>query len=200
MTKHSSIHEYVNWAKERLDEMDASVAALEERVRHQKADAKAKGEKVIADLKAKRNAFAANVKKQADAGAAAWEHAKSELESSWQQFECELDAYLDAADAQIEEQQALFAKRVAAQERAWREAGEKLAAEAQGVAAARRAEFDAAVKQMQADAAAAKVHLERLKTAQRETWSALRDALAQSRKAFDHANQRAADAFQRAVV
>ena len=44
----------------------------------------------------------------------------------------------------------------------------------------------------------AEARLQKLKQAGSESWTALSDALAESRKAFDQANQRAWDAFRRA--
>jgi hypothetical protein len=67
------------------------------------------------------------------------------------------------------------------------------------VAAARRADVDAAVKQMKSDAAQAEARLQKLKQAGSESWSALSAALAESRKAFDRANQEAWDALKRAA-
>jgi hypothetical protein len=67
------------------------------------------------------------------------------------------------------------------------------------VAAARRADVDAAVKQMKADAAEAEARMQKLKQAGSESWSALSEALAVSRKAFDRANQKAWDALKRAA-
>ncbi|MCC2654567.1 MAG: hypothetical protein K0Q60_4733 [Microvirga sp.] len=52
---------------------------------------------------------------------------------------------------------------------------------------------------MNADAANAEARLHKLKRAGGESWSALSAALAESRKAFDRANQEAGAAFQRAA-
>ncbi len=64
MPAESTMHLYFNWAKERLDEMDAALASLEAKVPQAKADAKAKVEQSIADLKKRRDEFAALAKKQ----------------------------------------------------------------------------------------------------------------------------------------
>lgn len=44
------MHSYLNWTKQRLDEMDATLASLEARASEVKADSKAKAEQLIADL------------------------------------------------------------------------------------------------------------------------------------------------------
>jgi hypothetical protein len=82
---------------------------------------------------------------------------------------------------------------------AWREAADKFHDAAAKVAADRRANVDAAVKQMKAEAAEAEARLEKLKQAGSESRTALSAALAETRKAFDQANQKASDAFKRAA-
>jgi hypothetical protein len=52
---------------------------------------------------------------------------------------------------------------------------------------------------MKADASDADARLQKLKQAGSESWTALSAALAESRKAFDRANQVAWDALQRAA-
>jgi hypothetical protein len=60
-------------------------------------------------------------------------------------------------------------------------------------------ELDAAVKQMKTQASEAEARLQKLKQARDESWSALSAALADSRKAFDRANQASWEAFKRAA-
>jgi hypothetical protein len=55
-----------------------------------------------------------------------------------------------------------------------------------------------AVQQMKAAASATEANVQKLAKAGSESWTALNAALAESRTAFDHANQTAWDAFKRA--
>ena len=68
MSGESKMHFYVNWAKVRLDEMDAALASLEAKVPQIKADSKVKAEQAIADLKKRRDEFASLAKKEAERG------------------------------------------------------------------------------------------------------------------------------------
>jgi hypothetical protein len=63
----------------------------------------------------------------------------------------------------------------------------------------RRGEIEATVKRMEADAAAAEEKLQKLNRAGMQSWSALMGALAETRAAFDRANQAAQEAFKRAA-
>jgi hypothetical protein len=83
--------------------------------------------------------------------------------------------------------------------KAWREAADKFQGAATKVATDRRGDIEAAVKQMKTDASEAEARLQKMKEAGRESWTALSAALAESRKAFDRANQTAYDALKRAA-
>ncbi len=199
MAKQSSMHAYLNWTKQRIDEMDATLASLEKKVGQVKANSKKKAEQTIADLKKRRDEFQANAKAQSQAGEAALQASKRQLEAQWRDFEAQVKTYFDTVGKQIEQQQATFGEVAAAQAKAWREAADMLHGEATKVAAARRTDVDAAVKQMNADAAEAEARLQKLRQAGSESWAAMSSALAESRKAFDQANQKAWDALMRAT-
>ena len=82
MAEQSRMHFYLNWTKERIDEMDAALASLEAKAGQVKADSKAKADQLIADLKKRRDEFQATAKKQAEAGEAAWQRTKTQLDSA----------------------------------------------------------------------------------------------------------------------
>jgi DNA repair exonuclease SbcCD ATPase subunit len=199
MRSQSNIHFYVNWAKERLDEMEATLTSLEGKAGEVQAEARDKADKVLASLQKKRDEFRDTIKKHADANEAAWISTQTKLESEWSSFETEVTKYVDSFGKQIEQQQALFKLQAAAQLNAWREAANKLGSNAQEFAAERRGEIDAAVKRMNAEAVAAEQKLQQLNQAGTQSWSALMAALAETRGAFDRANQAAREAFRRAA-
>jgi uncharacterized phage infection (PIP) family protein YhgE len=196
MPEHSSVHPYLNWTKQRLDEMDAVLASLESKAGQVQAESKTRAEQLMVDLKKQRDAFQAIAEQQAKAGEAALQQAKAQLETQWNGFEDRLKAYFDAAGKQIDQQQTMFREVAAAQMKSWNEAAARFHGEASKTAAAKRAEFDAAIEKMRADAADTQA---RLQHAGKESWAALSAALAESRKAFDRANQQAWDAFKHAA-
>ena len=199
MPEQSSMHWYLSWTKERNDEMDAILASLESRTSELKAEAKTKADQLIAEMKKRRDDFQANAKAHAEAGEAAWHTAKAQLDSEWHGFEAQVKTYFEGVDKQLEQQQATFRDVAAAQATAWQDAAEKLHRQAGQVAEAGRAEVEAKIKQLRADAAEAEARLQKLKQAGTESWTALSAALAESRKAFDRANQHAWDAVKRAA-
>jgi hypothetical protein len=193
------MHFYLNLAKERIDEMDAVLASLEAKASQVQAESRVKANQFIADLRKKRDEFQESVKKQGDAGEAAWLGVKSQLENSWNGFEAEVKKYVETFGKQVEQQQRTFQDSAAAQLKAWRDAAESIHNAAAEVAVDRRTDIDAALTRMKADASEAEANLQKLNRAGTESWNALTAALAESRAAFDRANQAAWDAFKRAA-
>jgi DNA repair exonuclease SbcCD ATPase subunit len=199
MSAPSNTHFYVNWAKERLNEMEATLTSLEGKVDGVQAEVRSMADKVLADLRTKRDEFRDAIKRNAEANEAAWVTAMARLETDWKTFESDVAKYVESFSRQIEQHQAIFEHQAAAQLKAWREAADKLAGDASGFAAESRAEIDATLKRMQADAAAAEEKLQKLNKAGVQSWSALMAALTETRTVFDRANQAAREAFKRAA-
>jgi len=200
MQTESNVHFYVNWAKERLDEMEAVLTSLGSKVGEVQVEARDKADKALADLRKSRDIFRDTVKEQAEANEATWAKAKAGLEPEWNSFEAEVKKYVESFSKQVEQQQATFKLQSAAQLKAWREVADKLGSDTRQFAAERQVEIDAAVNRMQADAAAAeeklRKHMDQMGT---QSWSALMAVLTETRAAFDRANQAAREAFKRAA-
>src|SRR5262245_901119 len=103
MTQHGNMHIYLNWAKERVDEMDATLASLEAKIGEMQAETKVKADQLIAELGKRRDEFQARVKQEAKAGEAAWERAKPELESRWNEFEAQVKTYIESLGRQVQQ-------------------------------------------------------------------------------------------------
>ena len=102
MATQSNIHFFTNWAKERLDEMDAAVTLLEGKVAEVQSDARDKANKVLADLRKQRDDFRDTIKKQSEANKSAWIQAKAKLEADWRSFEAEVKKYVESFGKKIE--------------------------------------------------------------------------------------------------
>ncbi|MCK9908699.1 hypothetical protein MXD81_06140 [Microbacteriaceae bacterium K1510] len=198
MATQSSLHLYLNWAKERIDEMDATLAAFEAKAGGVHSEYRGKANDIISDLHKKRDEFQETVKKQTEVNEAAWLHTKAQLESVWSNFEAQVKSYVETAGKHMEQQQATFQQVATAQLKAWHEAADKVHAAAAQFAADRRADIDAAAERMKADAATAEAQFQKLRQAGTDSWAAFSAALTESRTAFDRANQAAWDAVKRA--
>ncbi|BAM86463.1 conserved hypothetical protein [Bradyrhizobium oligotrophicum S58] len=196
MSAQSTMNVYLNWARERLHEMDAALESLGVKAAETEAASKLKAEEIIADLKKRRRELEALLKTQAEAGDAALATAKTELDQHWAGFESQMKAYFDTAGKQAEQQQAAFKDIAAAQAKAWRESADRFREAAINVTTAGTTDVDAVLKQLKTDAAQAGAHLEALKQTGAQSWSVFSAALSESRKAFDAANQAAWNALK----
>jgi len=195
----SNAHFYLNWAKERIDEMDAVLTSLQSRATQVSAESRAAADQLVADLRSKRDAFQDDLRRQAEAGEAAWAQSRAKLESDWNAFQADVKKYVEDFGRQMKQQQTTFQDIAAAQLKAWREAADRFQAAAADLAVDRRARMEATVQQMKADASAAEANFQKLAKAGTESWAALSAALTDSRAAFDRANRTAWDAFKRAT-
>ncbi|RTL50317.1 MAG: hypothetical protein EKK40_13350 [Bradyrhizobiaceae bacterium] len=200
MSAESSIHLYLSWAKERIDEMDAALTAFAIKITGLEADLRSKADKALTELEKKRDAFQHLVTAQAEAGETAWINTKATLEADWKDFETGVKKYIETFGKKIEQQQSAFALQSAAQLKAWHESANALADAAKDFKAERRDEIEAIVKRMKSDAEAAEKTFKKLAVAGNESWSALTAALDETRTAFDRANQAAREAFRRTTV
>ena len=194
----SSAHFYLNWAKERIDEMDAVLGSLQGKAAEVATESRATAAKIIAELRAKRDAFSSELKQLGEASEVAWQQEKQKLEARWDSFQADARKYVEDFGQQLNLQQVTFDDVAAAQLKAWHEAADKIQAASAEFAADRRAKVEIAVLQMRAAASETEANVQKLAKAGSESWTALNATLAESRTAFDKANQTAWDAFKRA--
>ena len=125
MPQQSSMHAYLNWTKQRIDEMDATLASLEAKGSGLKANSKVKAEQLIADLKKRRDEFQSTIKAQLEAAEATVRANKTQLESQWPGFEAQVKSYFETVGKQVEQQQAAFRDIAAVQIEAWKKAADE---------------------------------------------------------------------------
>jgi hypothetical protein len=199
MTSETDTHLFSNWAKERLDEIDATLAALQARVDTLQAETKTQAEKTIAEIRAQQQVFQDMLKKQTEEGTANWTNMMRGLESNWASFESLVQKYMNVTWKDGQHLQETFAARAAAQRKAWQEALESLREKANTFAAAHKKEAEEALNQLKAAADTAKARLETQQKAGVESWDALKTALEESRAAFDKATHKVIEAFTKAA-
>lgn len=192
----------VAWAQARLAEIDATVATLDAAARTLAADTRAQAETALQKLRDGRDAFRARIdavlangKTQTDAQVTA---ALAALDARWNDFERDLEAYLAAIHAEATLRASVFEARERAEETYWQQAIASLQSAEAGLSPERRSQVDAAIAALQSYADAAKARLARLQQAGSDAWAALRDGLADARRAFDNAYDKVLAAIARA--
>jgi hypothetical protein len=198
MATHSKIHPFTEWAITRLNEMDATVATLETKIEELQQDARMTAEKALADMRVRRDAFKMFIDQNRENSETAWKNGIAKLETDWDAFESDVEQHAEAAKESIEQYQSAFRARADAQIRAWQTSAERIRREAAQFSSAQKANVEDALEHLKQDAETQKAKLERLKAASGQTWSALNSALAESRAAFDRANETAHKAFESA--
>lgn len=195
----SSVHGSIGWAKERLDEMDATLAVLERKFRDFNSENRAAAERAIAEMREQRQALKQVIEEKRQASEAEWQKTRATVESRWIAFEAAVQKWADATRQDIADRNELFAARAEAQLKAWDNAIDQLEASAKTAASDRKREIESAIAGIRADREVFKAKLEALKRSGKETRTALADALNESRAAFDRANRTASDAIKRAI-
>jgi chromosome segregation ATPase len=156
----SSVHVSIDWAKERLDEMDATLAMLEKKLGDLKSENRAAAERAIAEMREQREAFKQTVEAKKQVSEAEWQQTKAMLESRWTAFEAAVQKWVDATGELVAEQNEMFVARAEIQFNAWQDMIDQLEASAKGVASDRKRMIDSAVATIRADAKATKTKLE----------------------------------------
>ena len=195
-------HAAIEWARERLLEIDATLATLEEDAGRLRDDASKRADDAIAKLRATRDAYGAKFdavladgRQQTEATVA---EARAALEAQWSEFERELEGYFTSINSEIALRKQVFQARAKAEEAYWRQAIADLQASAASAVAERRAGLEARIAALQAVTDGARARLVRLQLAGGETWSALRDGLAEARSVFDKTYEAVRAALERA--
>ena len=197
MTSENDTQFFSNWAKERLAEIEATLAALQSRVDTLQEEAKKQAEKTIADMRAQQQAFQQTIKEQQENSQASWQNLKRGLEANWASFESLLQTHAGAARKDAGHLQETFSARADAQIKAWWETVESLKGKADSYASAHRKEAEDALNQLKAAADVAKAKLESQQKAGVESWDAFKTALEETRAAFDKATRKVIDSFKK---
>ena len=195
----SGVHGSIDRAKERLDEMDATLALLEKKLGDFKSENRAEAERAIAEMREQRQALKQIIDAKRQATEAEWQQARATVESRVSAFEAAVQNWGEATRQDIADQNSLFAARAEAQIKAWNNIIDQMEASAKASASNRKREITSAIATIRADRDVAKARLEALKRSGKETRIALSNALDESRAAFDRASQMASEAFKRAV-
>lgn len=192
-------HRPSDWARARLDEMDAAMAVLERELVTLEAEGRARAERVIADMRADREALMLAIETQLQAGEAGLQELRAGVVARWTAFESSVQTWMETTGAQVAARKAVFAARADAQISAWQDMIAAFEVSAQSVAAERRQKFDAALATLRADADAARESLEAMKQSGEERWTAFAEALEEARAAFEDASHTATEALRRAT-
>jgi hypothetical protein len=195
----TSVDVFVEWAKACLDEMAASAKVLESRLDSLDVNVRAQAEQAIAHVKQWIAEGQADIKEVQAKGAVSIAEAKAQMEQTWSKFQSESSKWAELT----KDQQATFQARAQAQAQAWQnvvnsymQRAAELHARNQKQAQAHVAEFTVQAQKAQADL---KAKVDDLSKAGQASWSAMSQALDESRNAFSKAIAATAKSFDEAA-
>ena len=197
MTSETDTHLFSNWAKERLKEIDATLAALQSRVDSLQADTKTQAEKTIAEIRAQQQVFQEMLKKQTAEGTANWTTLMQGLESNWASFESLVQKYMNVTLKDAHHLQDTLCGAGGGSAESLAGSAGKPQGKSQHLRCCPKKEAEDALNQLKAAAETAKAKLETQQKAGVESWDALKTALEESRAAFDKATHKVIDTFKK---
>ncbi len=145
MTTTSKIHPFAEWAKSRLDEMDAALAVFEKKATDVKDDTREKAGTALADMEKHRDVFKARIKTERDSDAKAWAAANVQLETEWRGFEKNVETYWESAGDKAGAYADAFKAQADAQQKAWNDNATRIKAASATFQDDRKAEVVAAI-------------------------------------------------------
>jgi hypothetical protein len=187
-------HPHLAWDMWGLDEIEATLASIESRLgKHLHAHTEARS--AVADMRTVRDALRKTIAEHRQANTTA--STKAAVEGHWHAFEDSVQAYLEAVDKQVTEQESVFRARADAQNRTWQQAIDQLHINALSLATDRQGNIERAVKRLESEAVAAKSKLDTLNKAEGASWAAMKSALTETRAALDRAHRAVIEGFER---
>ena len=188
-------HAFIEWAKHRLDEMDAGLAAMEEHMAALKDKARKEAAEGLSQARKWRDGFAARVKEVETKGEGRRQELGKYFDDAWANFEKEMENWAAASEHATEglnaRAKALFA--------GWSATAQRYRTQAAAAADARHKQMNEAVTRLERDVAHYRANFEKLQGASTVAWAAMGAALRESSQAFETAAKTARAEFDTAL-
>lgn len=198
MTKESRAHEQVEWTKQKLDEIDAILAALEESINDVSTDTRAQAEQAVAQLKAARASASKRYDAlQADIAAARKiaDDTYEKFKADWADAELAFQQFINAAGGQIEIARKTVTARAEAQRQAWDRSIAAVRSSASEALEEGQREFNTAIERLSAARSKVEAKAGQAASAGDETWQAINNGIDEARAVHERTWKRISDAF-----
>jgi prefoldin subunit 5 len=116
MSQQSRAHDYLEWAKQKLDEIEAALVSLDNAAGTLKNDARAEADRAVVRIRATRDAFKASV----DALRADAADVREAVGNTYASVEAEWDAAIRRLAVETEKAKAIFGKASAVGDESWK--------------------------------------------------------------------------------
>ncbi|AZG78423.1 MULTISPECIES: hypothetical protein [Methylocystis] len=194
MTKQHLAHEYLTWAKQKLDEIDATLAAVDGSIEAWKSDARTDA---IARIRTARDAFKAKVdavQSEVAAAKAIADDAYVAIEADLTEFELAFRDFLTAAEGQANVVKKALAARAEAQRRSWQSSLQSIRDAASASIDHALGEADAAFRHVAAETEKVEAKIGKVSTAGDESWKAIKGGLDEAISVYERAWKKISEA------
>jgi hypothetical protein len=199
MTKQHPAHEYLTWAKQKLDEIDSTLATLDSSVGALEKDARTQADRAITRIRTARDAFKAKVDAAVRSDFAAAEAITKEaqvgIEAGWTEVELAFQDFLAATASHASIVKNALAARAEAQRQAWQSSLQAARATATEVVDQARGEADTVIRRLSAEAQKAEATLGQVSVAGDESWKAIKVGLEEAISIYDRTWKKISDAI-----
>jgi len=191
MTQHSLIHNNLEWTKQKLGEIDLTLAALENTAGTFTSEVRKKADTAVAKFRTAGNAFKTKVEAAlADAGKikTAADQSSAMLDEEWVKVEAAFQAFLAAVDGQANAVTAALAARAEAQRKSLQTSlVGMLNAASETIAQAQR-DANAAIRRLGIEA-----KLDQASTAGHESWKAIKSGVEETLSVYERTRKAISD-------
>ena len=195
----SSVNVFVDWAKARLDEMAANAGTLQTNLDKLDAKTRTQAEQAIAQLNQWIEQGQSDIKTAQAQGEASVAKAKADVDAMWAKYQRDSEKWAQLA----QDHHATFQARAEAQVQAWQDTVNAYMQRLNNVHDQNKTQAEAQVAQLQADAQKAQADLtakvDLLTKGVLSSWTAMSEALDESRDAFSKSIETAAKYFIDAI-
>jgi hypothetical protein len=194
-----SVDLFVEWAKARLDEMAADAKILQSKLNDLDVSLRGQAEQALTLINGWVGEGHKKIREVQSQGESAIADAQAYIDATWPKFQAEADKWVEEA----QNQQATFVARATAQAQAWQNLVDDYVRRAAETHAQTTVQADAQVEQLKAEAQKARsqlnAKLDDLTKAGEASWTAMSQALDESRSAFAKAIEITAKRFNEAA-
>jgi hypothetical protein len=202
MADQSNAHEALAWAKQRLDDLDTTIAEVEKSGRTLKNEARKEADTALAFLQQSRLKLQKHyddLRNEADALTSDGRKIANAIEAEWIEVESAFQSFLSAVKDQADTARDIVAARVKTQRQSWEASLKDLRDRAAETVEKARSDLDAAIKRLSDQADTFQSRIGEAKDAGDESWKAVKSGLAEAKVVQDRTIQKIKDAFSKLI-
>lgn len=200
MSKQTLVDEYLEWSKQKLGEIEVTLASLDGSVEALKHDARTEADRAIARIRTARDVFKAKVdavRSDLAATKAIADDAYAAIDAEWTEVESAFQDFLAAAAGQTTVVKKALTDRAKAQRLSWQSSLQAIQATASAAIDHALGEADAAIRRLAAETEKAEAKLGKVSAVGDESWKAIKGGLDEVISVYDRTWKKVSEAISK---